>query len=209
MLDSILGYADYNIISEMMNMPKQSLSYRVVTDRHTWEDQEEIGRAVDNYMRARGFQVGDVEAGKATMRDASEAISVLIGFLLIMALLTALVGSIGLTGTMGMNVLERTREIGVMRAIGAVDLKIVNSVIVEALLIGIISWFFAILISFPISYGLLGIISNAMINAPIPLTITAFGSVLWLGVVILLSIVASVLPARNAARLTIREVLAY
>ena len=209
MLDSILGYADYAIISEMMNSTNQSFSYRVVTDEHTWEDQERIGRAVDSHLRVKGYQVGDVEAGKATMRDASEAISVLIGFLLIMALLTALVGSIGLTGTMGMNVLERNREIGVMRAIGAVDLKIVNSVIVEGLLIGLISWLFAILLSFPISYGLLGIISEAMINAPIPLAITPLGTALWLAVVILLSVVASVLPARNAARLTIREVLAY
>jgi putative ABC transport system permease protein len=38
-------------------------------------------------------------------------------------------------------------------------------------------------------------------------TITGF--IIWLGVVIVLSIVSSILPARNAARLTIREVLAY
>ena len=55
---------------------------------------------------------------------------------MIMALLTAFVGSIGLTGTMGMNVLERTREIGVMRAIGAVDFEIMKSVVIEGMMIG-------------------------------------------------------------------------
>ncbi|MBU1746718.1 MAG: FtsX-like permease family protein, partial [Chloroflexi bacterium] len=126
-----------------------------------------------------------------------------------MALLTAFVGSIGLTGTMSMNVLERTREIGVMRAIGAVDLKVIQSVLVEGLVIGTISWGFAWVISFPISYLLLLIISQAMLNAPIPLTFTLDGVAIWLVVVLVLSALASVLPARNAARLTIREVLAY
>ncbi len=209
MMDSILGYADYDIISEITGLTNRSFSYRVVTDEHSFERQEEVGSALDRYLRSRGYKVSQAEAGLATMRDASESINILIAFLLIMALLTALVGSIGLTGTMGMNVLERTREIGVMRAIGAVDSKIINSVIVEGMLIGLISWVFAVLSSFPISYLLLRIISEAMINAPIPLAFTAQGIFIWLGVVMMLAVLASVLPARNAARLTIREVLAY
>jgi putative ABC transport system permease protein len=56
---------------------------------------------------------------------------------------------------------------------------------------------------------LLKIISEAMINAPIPLSFTLDGISLWLGVVLALSVLASVIPARSAARLTIREVLAY
>jgi putative ABC transport system permease protein len=126
-----------------------------------------------------------------------------------MALLTAFVGSIGLTGTMGMNVLERTREIGVMRAIGATDFEIIKTVVIEGAMIGFISWLFAILLSFPISFGLLYIIANALLNAGLPLVITPSGYIIWLGVVLALSVVASMLPARNAARLTIREVLAY
>jgi len=209
MLDSVFGYADYKTIAELLNLTGQSFTYRVVTDDHSWDQQEAVSNRLNQYLRARGFKVGEVEAGLTTLRDASEAINILITFLLIMALLTALVGSIGLTGTMGMNVLERTREIGVMRAIGAVDLKIINSVIIEGMMIGLISWFFAVLVSFPISYLLLRIISDAMINAPIPLAITALGSFIWLMVVLVLAVLASVLPARNAARLTIREVLAY
>ncbi|MCP5101618.1 MAG: FtsX-like permease family protein, partial [Chloroflexi bacterium] len=119
------------------------------------------------------------------------------------------VGSIGLAGTMGMNVLERTREIGVMRAIGAVDLEIIKSVVIEGMMIGLISWSMAVVLSFPISSVLLNIIGQAMLDGEIPLKITMDGFLIWLGVVILLSVVASIVPARSAARLTIREVLAY
>jgi putative ABC transport system permease protein len=82
-------------------------------------------------------------------------------------------------------------------------------VVGEGTLIGLISWVVAVLLSFPISYLLLKIISEAMINAPIPLAFTLDGILLWLGVVLGLSVLASVVPARSAARLTIREVLAY
>ena len=142
------------------------------------------------------------------MDQAAQAINILVGFLLAMALLTALVGSIGLTGTMGMNVLERTREIGVMRAIGAVDSEIMKSVIIEGTLIGLISWFFGALLSIPITYALLDILAVAF-SAPIPVNFTADGFIIWLGAVLFLSVAASIIPARNAARLTIREVLAY
>jgi putative ABC transport system permease protein len=110
---------------------------------------------------------------------------------------------------MGMSVLERTREIGVMRAIGAVDRKVMQSVLVEGTLIGGISWALAWALSFPISSLLLTIISNAMLRSTVPLKLTLEGAAIWLAAVLGLSALASVLPARNAARLTIREVLAY
>jgi putative ABC transport system permease protein len=132
-------------------------------------------------------------------------------FLLIMSGLTALVGSISLTGTMGMNVLERTREIGVMRAIGATDRQVMKLVIIEGGIIGLLSWFFAVLLAFPISFWMSYIINSAVFGLASEFTysLTVSGFLIWLGIVIVLSVVASFLPARNAARLTIREVLSY
>jgi putative ABC transport system permease protein len=208
-LDETLAYANYDVISELFNSPGKASSYRVVTELHTREGQEEVAKALDQHLRAQGFHLNEVEVGEVTREQNSQGINILVIFLLIMALLTATVGSIGLTGTMGMNVLERTREIGVMRAIGAVDLAIIKLVVVEGMLIGLISWVLAVILSFPISYLLLSIISKAMINSPMPLDFTLLGIAIWLFVVVGLSVIASMLPARSAARLTIREVLAY
>ena len=208
-LGDTLAYANYDMISDLFNTPDKASSYRVVTELHTLEGQEQVGKRLDQHLRPQGFHLHDVEVGEVTREQNSQGINILVIFLLIMALLTATVGSIGLTGTMGMNVLERTREIGVMRAIGAVDLAIIKLVVVEGVLIGLISWFLAVIFSFPISYLLLSIISKAMINSPMPLAFTLLGFAIWLVVVVALSVIASMLPARNAARLTIREVLAY
>ncbi|HXQ36335.1 MAG TPA: FtsX-like permease family protein, partial [Anaerolineales bacterium] len=133
----------------------------------------------------------------------------LVVFLLIMAILTAIVGSMGLTGTMGMNVLERTREIGIMRAIGADDRAVIRTVIGEGMVIGIISFVLAVILSIPFTYLLSTIVSLALFQSPIEVVFTYTGYAIWLGLVLALSAIASILPARNAARLTIREVLAY
>ena len=138
-----------------------------------------------------------------------ESLDILAVFLLIMAILTAIVGSMGLTGTMGMNVLERTREIGITRAIGADDRAVMRTVIAEGVVIGSISFVLAIILSIPITYGLSRIVSLAIFQTPIDVVFTYVGYAIWLGLVLVLSTVASILPAHNAARLTIREVLAY
>jgi putative ABC transport system permease protein len=208
--DQIIAYATYDYVTQkLLNLPGQSFSYRVVTDEHTLAYQKHMSADIDTYLRQRGYSVSQVEAGLMTLQTASEGLGVLVTFLLIMALLTAVVGSIGLTGTMGMNVLERTREIGVMRAIGAVDWQIIKSVMTEGVLIGMISWFLGVIFSFPITLLLNRIISLAIFNSPSQFTLNIWGFLIWLGLVLILSALASALPARNAARLTIREVLAY
>lgn len=207
--DSLIAYTSYEYLVDLMNQSGKAFSYRVVSDVHDIESQKQLSQTLDTYFRDQGFRVSEVSAGLSSLETASEGLGVLITFLLIMALLTALVGSIGLMGTMGMNVMERTREIGVMRAIGAVDRVIMISVIVEGMIIGLMSWVLGAALSFPISALLSNIISQAIFNTPIDFTFTILGFIIWIFFVLLLSTLASILPAYNAARLTIREVLAY
>ncbi len=205
----VIGYAPYEYISRMNNLSNRSLSFRFVTREHTREYQDKMAETLDKYFRDQGFKVRRAEAGLASLDTALESLDILVTFLLIMALLTASVGSMGLTGTMGMNVLERTREIGIMRAIGAKDSVIMRTVIAEGMVIGIISFGLAVVLSVPFTYGLSAIVSLAVFETPIDVVFTITGYGIWLGLVLILSAFASILPARSAARLTIREVLAY
>jgi len=204
-----IAYANFEFIAERTHLSNQASSYRIITKAHDVASQQALTRRIDRYLADRNFAVQSVQSGYLLRAKARLALDTLIIFLLIMAILTAFVGSIGLTGTMSINVLERTREIGVMRAIGAVDFVIMQSVTIEALVIGVITWVLAIGLSFPISDFLLKIIGESIMNSPMALNFTPLGILLWLAVVIALSVFASIMPARNAARLTINEVLAY
>ena len=207
--EGTIGYANYEYLSQLNNQANQSYSYRVVLDNHDPANQKLMSEKLDQYFRDLGYQLREAKTGKSTMQRASEYLDILIAFLLIMAILTASVGSIGLAGSMSMNVLERTREIGIMRSIGAVDKKIMEMVIIEGTVVGVISWFLGCIVSITITFLLNNIISVTIFNSPIQVIFTWTGYTLWLMLVLALSAVASILPARNAARLTIREVLAY
>ncbi|MBT3315850.1 MAG: FtsX-like permease family protein [Anaerolineae bacterium] len=210
MLGDPLGYATFDFLSTKINLPDQANSYRVTTTAlQDISSQNELTQRIDQHLNNENFAIKSVQSGTVLRKNASQGMNALIIFLLIMAVLTAFVGSIGLTGTMSINVLERTREIGVMRTIGAVDKVIMQSVIIEGLVIGMITWALAIGLSFPISDFLLTIIGETMMGSAMTLKFTPLGIFLWLGIVIVLSVIASIMPARNAAKLTINEVLAY
>jgi len=209
MLGDPMAYANFDYVAEKINLPNQAASYRISTNETGDTAISALIQHIDRQLENKGYAVQGILSGDEMRESSGTAVNILIVFLLAMALLTAFVGSIGLMGTMSINVLERTREIGVMRTIGAVDLVVMQSVIIEGLVIGLITWLIAIGLSYPISKALLDIISQTMTGSSFDLIFTPLGVYVWLGVVIMLSIVASVMPARNAARLTINEVLAY
>ncbi len=207
--EGVLAYAPYEYVAQMNNLANRAFSYRIMTERHDRSYQDAKAEELDKYFRDQGFKVRVAQAGRASLDSAVESLDTLVVFLLIMAILTAIVGSMGLTGTMGMNVLERTREIGIMRAIGADDRAVMRTVIAEGMVIGIISFVLAVVLSIPFTYLLSTIVSVALFQSPIDIVFTYTGYAIWLGLVLALSAIASILPAQNAARLTIREVLAY
>ncbi len=209
MLGDPMAYAGFDYIADSLNLPNQASSYRLITDAHATASQLALSVRINRYLSDNGFAIESVQTGELLQKNASQGVNVLVIFLLIMATLTAVVGSIGLTGTMSINVFERTREIGIMRTIGAEDSVIMQSVVFEALVIAFITWLLSIGLSFPISYVLLNIIGLAMGGSAMTLSFTPLGILLWFIIVIILSVIASIMPARNAARLTINEVLAY
>jgi putative ABC transport system permease protein len=207
----LLAYTNYDYLSELINQPNQAASFRIVADRKGMNNDQQLALAktIEARLRIYNVDINDVTTGFDMSSTAADGFNVLTGFLLFLASLTALVGSIGLAGTMSMNVMERTREIGVMRAIGASNRILMNMVIVEGSLIGIISWILGCLLAFPMSKILSDTVSQAIFNSPSNFALTPIGFIIWLATVIVLSVLASVMPARNASRLTIREVLAY
>jgi putative ABC transport system permease protein len=192
-----------------LGLPRQTRSLVVVTELHDGASQAAIAREIDTQFRRALMRVDTYE----TITDRREQIAfqfnILVTFLVIMATLLAVVGGLGLTGTMSMNVLDRTREIGVMRAIGASDNAIRQIVIVEGVLIGWLSWVVGSLLAIPISKLLADQVGLAFIRRTLNYAFSVEGLLLWLGIVTLIAGLASFFPAWRASRLTVREVLAY
>jgi putative ABC transport system permease protein len=109
---------------------------------------------------------------------------------------------------MSINVMESTREIGVMRAIGASNGSLYLIFITEGIVVGLISWFLGALIAYPIALGLTWSLQTA-ISFPLTFAFSPAGVVAWLAFVIVISVLASLLPAYRAARVSVAEAIAY
>jgi putative ABC transport system permease protein len=205
------AYSNYDYLAHLIGSPGKAISFQISSKQPnlTLVQQKQMGADISTYMRSRGYSVANVSAGLFAQSSSTEGLNVLTQVLVFMAFLTALVGAIGLMGTMSMNVMDRTREIGIMRAIGASDRTVMSLVLVEGMIIGIISWLLGCLLSFPISNVLSDILSRAIFDAPSSLSYSPTGFFIWLFLVLALAALASLIPARNAAHLTIREVLSY
>jgi putative ABC transport system permease protein len=208
-VDPPLLYTNYEYISRLTNQPGQVYSLRVITAKHDVVTQKAVNDNLLALFKENGIQISSTQLGAEWLTNQESQTDVLVYFMLVMAILIATVGGLGLMGTMSINVLERTREIGEMRAIGASNADIQGIVIVEGMVIGLISWVISLLLSYPITAVLTFGVGSAIMQSPMPPVFGLTGVIAWLIGISFIAVVASALPAHRASSLTVRDTLAY
>jgi putative ABC transport system permease protein len=181
----------------------------LATERHDSGYQSAVTVALNTYFERLGIRIRSAFPMAEHQAQVQAIFDVIVALLMIMAAVLALVGGLGLAGTVSINVLERTREIGVMRAIGARNATLQAIVIVEGVMIGVVSWALAAPLSVPMSVALSHALGMAIVRTPLSYTFSFGGVLVWLGLVTAIGGVASALPAWNASRLPVRDTLAY
>jgi putative ABC transport system permease protein len=204
-----ITYVNYPYISRTLGDVGQTNAAIIGTERHDETSVMEITAALEDCLEHRGIQVNNILAMSTERAEGEAFFGAIIFLLLVMALMLAIVGGLGLMGTMSINVLERTREIGVLRAIGAPNKGVAQVFIREGIAIGLISWFLGAILAYPLGKGLSDAVGIAVMGVPLNFSYSILGVWVWLVLVVILSAIASLIPARNASRLTVREVLAY
>ena len=159
-------------------------------------------------LNARGLRVADTNTYEAERVRMENIYGLIMTMLLTMAALIALVGAVGLAGTLSINVLERRREIGVMRAIGASSPTIAGLFIGEGLLLGLLAWLIALPLSIPVGQ-VFAMVIGQVLSFPISYQFSWNGALQWLIIIVALSILGSAVPAIRATRMSVRESLAY
>jgi putative ABC transport system permease protein len=202
-------YATAEGFAEATGEPQQVSQLRIATDSHD----EETRRAVADAARETLIEAG-IEVQSAASVIRSEAVTAghlgpIVTIVLAIAVAMGVVGGIALATTMSANILDRTREFGVMHAIGAVPKAVRRIVVAEGVFLALTSSLVAILPALGLTALLGAGLGNLFMDAPLPFRVSMLAVGIWLALAILGGALATDAAATRASRITVREALAY
>jgi putative ABC transport system permease protein len=171
--------------------------------------QLDVIQRLRNELEQAGAPVASSQRVDESRRVFEDHLLMVVQFLGAMSWVMILVGGMGLASTMSLAVMERTREIGVLRAIGARHRDILLLVEVEGLVIALLAWLIALPLSVPMSVALGDAFGRIMFPVPTSYVPDAGGVAGWLAVVVVVALVACSWPALRALRVPPAAALAY
>lgn len=155
-------------------------------------------------IEARWPELAAIRSGEATQQD--DMIAMYRSFGLFLGIFAVLVGGLGMMNTMLMSVLERTREIGVLRALGWKRRRIITMIIGEALIVALGGGALGILLG----VGLTELARTApSVEALLQDTLTPYILAQAIGIAVVLGTVGGLYPAWRASKLQPVEAMRY
>ena len=165
---------------------------------------DEITNRVTRALRKhRGVEEGKedftVQSSQAMLEAFGSALNIVIGFIILIALISVVVSAVNTANTMFTSILERTKEIGVLKAIGAKNSEIMMVFLLESGILGFVAGVFGVLLGWILSYmgGLaMDFLGWGFLSPYFPWTLFV-GCILFATIV---GTVSGILPAYNASR---------
>jgi putative ABC transport system permease protein len=162
--------------------------------------------AISAVLSEAGIGVKAVLTEQSFSAAQGAHIYILVWALGFIAAMMAVVGLLGLASSLGNSVIERTREFGVMRSLGASSGAVVRSVLYEGLLTGFASALAAVPAAV-LPSAVVGAMLESISNLDMSLQMSPQGAALWLAGVVLAALVVSYFPATRASDLSIKQTL--
>jgi putative ABC transport system permease protein len=189
--------------------PGMTNDVRVTARRSDGATIDRVKEALESNLAREGVRVA-ASGSKAESRFGfDQHMRMIYVFLVVVSCLLGGVGALGLMTTMSLNVIERRREIAVLRAIGATPSAISGMLVAEGACLGALGWGAAVLAAWPIGRALAGALGASLFRSPIDFRFDVRGPAIALTVALLAGALASLLPAVRACRRPIREGLEY
>lgn len=138
-------------------------------------------------------------------------LNIILTVIVFLSLLVLVVSALGMASATGINIMERTREIGVLRAIGATPKMIYRLFVAEGMVVSVISILLGLLLAWPLSIVTSAFFGDLILGDGVPLdfAFSNLGFGITLAVTLVFGWLASRIPARQAISVSTREAIAY
>jgi putative ABC transport system permease protein len=202
-------YAPQEMLFKIAKKYNQASLVEIRTTSHDKAFTTALTKDLKDTFEGHNLKVSSSQT-QADLRATNEwQFSIVTSMLLSLSIIVAVVGAISLMGVLSIGVIERTKEIGVLRAIGARSRTILSIFVMEGILQGLLSWLIAVPISILVSPTAANAMGHAMFGATLDYQYNWPAVVVWLGIILVISVLASILPARSATHISVRDSLAY
>ncbi len=196
-------------LAEATGQSPQANMLRIATDSHDEQTRATVADAVDELLTDALMGVRSAASVSRQEAVTEGHLGPIIVILLAIAVAMGVVGGIGLASTMSANILERTREFGVMHAIGAPPKAVRRIVVAEGVFLAAASCVVAVVPTLGLTAFMGAGLGNKFLYAPLPFRVSMLAVGIWIVVVILGAVLATDAAATRASRLTVREALSY
>jgi putative ABC transport system permease protein len=149
-----------------------------------------------------------VDSNQAIRERAIGLIGQTTGMFDVLALIAMIVAALGVVNTLTMNVVERTREIGMLRSLGMTRNQVMKMILAEAGLMGAVGGVMGLALGLLMSRTVLSSM-NSMAGFSLTYVFSAEGFVVGLVIALVVSQLAALWPARRAARLRVIEAIQF
>ncbi len=202
-------YAPLEALYQTTKKYNQGAILHVRTTAHDGAFTSAMSKRLKDLYESHNMKIVDSQVQTDLRKTNEWQFSTVTTMLMALSVIVALVGGIALMGALSIGVIERTKEIGVLRAIGARSPTILGIFVMEGILQGILSWLIAIPIALLASPSAASIMGHVMFGATLDYQFNWGAVGIWLAIIVIVSIFASILPARSAIRISVRDSLAY
>ncbi len=203
-------YIDQQYYFNAVNSDRQANSIMFAAKNTEYEAVVSLKQEIERRLAATNLPVLEVMSHAERMKIIYDHLNIVLSVLLFFAFTVLLVSALGMSSAMGISIMERTREIGVLRAIGATPAKVFRLFETEGMLLSVASILLGLLLSWPLSRMAAAFFGDLMLGgADLRFVVSGQGLLITLITTLLFGWMASRIPARNALKVTTHQALAY
>ena len=196
-------------VAYMLRRGEMVNSIRLALDRSGRASIDDVKAALDQRLEREQMRSQAVSSTAENRFAFDQHMVMIYVFLVVVSSIIGAIGGLGLMTTMSLNVMERRREMGVLRAIGATPAAVWLMVVAEGVMVGVLSWVIASVAAWPLTRALSRLLMTVAFSGGLDFAFELSGLLVWLAVSVFLGLAASLLPAWSASRTTVREALSH
>jgi putative ABC transport system permease protein len=208
-IERTIGYIPLVIMTDLISGENLANEIHIRTDNQSFEFLKNKKNEIDKIFKQSGIEITGLMSVRELEKALADHMELVISFLILMSFVILIIGGLGLSITSSINVIERTREIGISRSIGGTTFNLSLIFIIEGMIVGLISFVISVMISYPLSYILGNYFSSIMLNTSISFKSDPGALFIWLVTVMAAGGIINFLPVYNVCQEPVKDAIIY